>query len=149
MVRRVLGVLLVVLGAASIVLGVLSATSWRTSDTVTVTTPSADVPVVVVEPGVAGIVDRVVDLTVTAADPTQTVTIVTARDVDADGWIGDAGVQRVEDLADWTELVTTTTEGEQEVPDPAVSDMWLKVQQAEGSIELEDFRAPEDRTVLM
>lgn len=149
MVRRVLGVLLVVLGAASIVLGVLSATSWRTSDTVTVTTPSADVPVVVVEPGVAGIVDRVVDLTVTAADPTQTVTLVTARDVDADGWIGDAGVQRVEDLADWTELLTTTTEGEQEVPDPAVSDMWLKVQQAEGAIELEDFRAPEDRTVLM
>lgn len=149
MVRRVLGILLILLGATSIGLGVASATAWRTSDRVTATTPSADVPLVLIEPGVAGIVNPVVDLTITPAEPGQTVTLITARDTDAEGWIGDAAVQRVENLADWTDLVTTTTEGTQEIPDPAVSDMWLKVEQVEGPLDLRSFRAPEDRTVLL
>ncbi|WP_454301413.1 hypothetical protein [Salana multivorans] len=148
-VRRVLGILLILLGTASIVLGVLSATSWRTSDTVTATSSPAEVPLVLIEPGVAGIVDPVVDITITPAEPTQTVTLITARDADAEGWIADAAVQRIENLADWTELVTSTTEGVQEIPDPTVSDMWIKVEQVEGTLELDNFRAPEDRTVLL
>ena len=149
MVRRVLGILLILLGTASIVLGVLSATSWRTSDTVTATSSPAEVPLVLIEPGVAGIVDPVVDITITPAEPTQTVTLITARDADAEGWIADAAVQRIENLADWTELVTSTTEGVQEIPDPTVSDMWIKVEQVEGTLELDSYRAPEDRTVLL
>lgn len=148
MVRRILGIVLIVLGAAAIVLGVLSATKWRTSDIVTATTPTAEVPAIVIEPGVAGIVNPQVEIEIRAADPEQTVTLVTARDVDIDGWLEGSAMQRIQDVTDWDVVHATVIEGEQTVPDPLTSDMWTKVEQGDGELTL-DITAPQDRTQLM
>ncbi|WP_108717885.1 hypothetical protein [Miniimonas sp. S16] len=148
MARRVVGMLLMLLGAASITLGILSATQWRTSDVVTVTTPQADVPYVVVEPGVAGIVNRFVTITVTADSPDQAVAVIFGRDVDVDGWVADAGVQHVTGLADWDALTTEETEGVGDAPDPVGSDMWLRTEQGTGEVSFQ-WDVPQDRTVLL
>lgn len=107
MLRRVAGIVLVVLGAVAVTLGALSATAWRTSDVVTARTQPADVPFVVVEPGVGSIVNRLVDVTITAADPDQTITLIEGRDVDVDAWLAEIEVQRVTGLTDWETLTTT------------------------------------------
>ncbi|WP_199224514.1 hypothetical protein [Serinibacter arcticus] len=135
MARRIIGIVLTLLGAAAIVVGVLSTTSWRTSDTVTATSPTADVPFVVIEPGVAGVVDDRVDVAITAADPAQTVTVITGRDVDVDGWLADAAHQRLVDVVDWDQMVTEDVEGVTEgVPSPVGNDMWLDTQEADGEL---------------
>lgn len=135
MARRIIGIVVALLGATAIVLGVLSATSWRTSDTVTATSPSADVPFVVLEPGVAGIVDDQVDVVVTAADPAQQVTVITGRDVDVDGWLADAAQQRLVDVVDWETMVTQDVEGvTTDLPSPVGNDMWLETRQGTGEL---------------
>jgi len=135
MVRRIIGIVVALLGATAIVLGVLSATSWRTADTVTATSPSADVPFVVLEPGVAGIVDDQVDVVVTAADPAQQVTVITGRDVDVDGWLADAAQQRIVDVVDWETMRTEDVEGvTADLPSPVGNDMWLETRQGEGEL---------------
>lgn len=117
MVRRIVGITLVVLGIAAVVLGILSATTWRTSEVVSATHESAEVPFVVVEPGVAGIVNDQVDITVTAAAEDQAIAVIEGRDVDVEGWIGDLPYLAITGLADWEDLTTQVveaTEGEAE-----------------------------------
>ena len=134
MVRRIAAIVLVLLGAVAIVLGVLSATAWRTSDVVSVTSPAIDTPLVVVDPGVPTIVTDSVDVTVTAASPEQAVTVIEGRDVDVAGWIGDVAHQRITGLPDWDELSTQVVEGVTEVPSPVGNDMWLTTQQGTGEL---------------
>lgn len=117
MVRRIVGITLVVLGIAAVVLGILSATTWRTSEVVSATHESAEVPFVVVEPGVAGIVNDQVDITVTAAAEDQAIAVIEGRDVDVEGWIDDLPYLAITGLADWEDLTTQVveaTEGEAE-----------------------------------
>ncbi|PFG20275.1 hypothetical protein [Serinibacter salmoneus] len=164
MVRRIVGITLVVLGIAAVVLGILSATAWRTSEVVSATHESAEVPFVVVEPGVAGIVNDQVDITVTAAGADQAVTVIEGRDVDVEGWIGDLPYLAITGLADWENLTTElvepdpadgeAAEGEdgesaesEEIPSPVGSDMWTRLREGEGTLEFPWFQ-PEDRTVL-
>ena len=134
MVRRIAAIVLVLLGAASIVLGVLSATAWRTSDVVSVTSTAIDTPLVVVDPGVPTIVNDSVEVTVTAATPEQAVTVIEGRDVDVIGWIADGAYQRITGLPDWDELSTEVVEGVAEVPSPVGNDMWLSTQQGTGEL---------------
>ena len=134
MVRRIAAIVLVLLGAASIVLGVLSATAWRTSDVVSVTSTAIDTPLVVVDPGVPTIVKDSVEITVTAATPEQAVTVIEGRDVDVIGWIADGAYQRITGLPDWDELSTEVVEGVAEVPSPVGNDMWLSTQQGTGEL---------------
>lgn len=153
MTRRIIGIVLTLLGAATIVAGYLSTTIWRTSDTVVATSPSAEVPFVVVEPGVAGIVNNRVEIAVTAADPEQVVTVITARDVDVDAWLGDAAQQRITDVVEWDSMVTEDVEGTLEgftAQDPVLtaSDLWLEVQQAPGEVTF-DWDVPTGRQTLL
>ena len=134
MVRRIAAIVLVLLGAASIVLGVLSATAWRTSDVVSVTSTAIDTPLVVVDPGVPTIVNDSVEVTVTAATPEQAVTVIEGRDVDIIGWIADGAYQRITGLPDWDVLTTEVVEGVAEVPSPVGNDMWLSTQQGTGEL---------------
>lgn len=134
MVRRIAAIVLVLLGAVSIVLGVLSATAWRTSDVVSVTSTAIDTPLVVVDPGVPTIVNDSVEVTVTAATPEQAVTVIEGRDVDVIGWIADGAYQRITGLPDWDELSTEVVEGVAEVPSPVGNDMWLSTQQGTGEL---------------
>ena len=134
MVRRIAAIVLVLLGAVSIVLGVLSATAWRTSDVVSVTSTAIDTPLVVVDPGVPTIVNDSVEVTVTAATPEQAVTVIEGRDVDIIGWIADGAYQRITGLPDWDVLTTEVVEGVAEVPSPVGNDMWLSTQQGTGEL---------------
>ena len=134
MVRRIAAIVLVLLGAVSIVLGVLSATAWRTSDVVSVTSTAIDTPLVVVDPGVPTIVNDSVEITVKAATPEQAVTVIEGRDVDVIGWIADGAYQRITGLPDWDELSTEVVEGVAEVPSPVGNDMWLSTQQGTGEL---------------
>ena len=134
MVRRIAAIVLVLLGAVSIVLGVLSATAWRTSDVVSVTSTAIDTPLVVVDPGVPTIVNDSVEVTVKAATPEQAVTVIEGRDVDVIGWIADGAYQRITGLPDWDELSTEVVEGVAEVPSPVGNDMWLSTQQGTGEL---------------
>ncbi|GMA30709.1 hypothetical protein [Litorihabitans aurantiacus] len=149
MVRRITGIVVALLGITAIVLGVLSATQWRTSDTVTATSPSADVPFVVVEPGVAGVNAPDVDVRITAADPEQQVTLITGRDVDVDAWLDGLAQQRLTDVVDWETFVVTDVEGESaDVPSPVGSDMWTTTEQAAGELAFSQEVA-QDRQVML
>ncbi|WP_043346738.1 hypothetical protein [Beutenbergia cavernae] len=150
MVKRILAIVLIVLGLAVAAGGVLSATQWRTSDTVTAQLPETpEAPVLVVEPGVLDVVDPQVTIHATAADPEARVVLVIARDDDVAAWVGDASHVSVTGLSDWTTLAATTVEGEeQEVPDPAVSDMWYLVEEGTGEATI-TWEVPEGRWVLL
>ena len=134
MTRRIIGIVLTLLGAAAIVGGYLSTTIWRTSDTVVATSPAAEVPFVVVEPGVAGIVNNRVEVSVKAADPEQQVTVITGRDVDVDAWLGDAAQQRITDVVEWDSVVANVVDGAVDAPSPVGNDMWLQERAETGEV---------------
>ncbi|GAB2472909.1 hypothetical protein [Xylanimonas ulmi] len=149
MLRRLLGIALIVLGLAAAGLGVASATIWRESDSVVATaTPQGDGTLVVTDPGVLELVGA--DVTVAATVPGDgTVTLAIGRDVDVDGWVGIDHYTRVTGLSDWTTLATSSVTPEAPEPeegqepealtpgaDPAGSDMWVVQATGEGSATL-------------
>ncbi len=124
MIRRILAAVLVVLGLVAIGLGVASATVWRSSDTVTADMPNPTAPVVVVEPGVLGMVAESVTLTARAADADAPVVLAFAPTGDVDAWLGDAAHHRVTGMSSWTDLRIEDVAGEETVPNPAGADLW-------------------------
>lgn len=124
MLRRIIAIALVVVGAVGIALAIASATVWRASDTVTASLAAPDAPFVVTEAGVLDVVADEVTIRATA-DPEATVTLVVARDGDVAGWVGDAPHVAVTGLSTWTSLAATTVDGEGEGADPRGSDLWV------------------------
>lgn len=147
--RRTLAALLAVLGLVAIGLGIASATVWRSSDTVTATLPGApDVPVLLVQPGVLGMVDEgTVTVTATAAVADAPVVLAFATAADVVAWVGPAAHLDVVGLSSWTELATERVDGEATVPNPAGADLWA--QEITGAGEVTTELVPDPGQVIM
>lgn len=132
MFRKILAGLLALAGLAAAVAGILSATVYRPSDTVTATMDAPTTPLVIIEPGVLGLVADEVTMVATAADPEATITVITSPTYDVEAWVGSAAVTRITGLADWETLATAEVEGEATVPNPAGADLWRMENTATG-----------------
>ena len=123
--RRTLAILLAAIGVAAIVLGVLSATAWRASNVVAMSTPERPAaPVLVTDPGVLDLMPGDVEITATA-DAEQPVTLVIARTEEVAAWVGASPHTKVTGAADWETLAVEDVplgEGGTETV-PAVSDV--------------------------
>lgn len=159
-IRRIVGIAVCVLGAAAVTLGVLSATVWRTSNVVVATAPGQDVPYVVIEPGVAGIVDQQVTIDAVAADPEAQVVLVVGREPDVNGWVEGDPTERIVNMESWTDMAWTVdevvvdepAEGEEQAepsyPSPLGSDMWTRTETGTGSVSM-SWTVPNDRTSVL
>lgn len=137
MLRRIISIVLAVLGVVVIALAIASATVWRSSDAVTATLPGPpDLPLVVTDAGVLEMVAD--DVTVVAQAPDGVpLTLVVGRESDVAAWVADAAHLRVTGLASWTTLSSVRVEGTAEVLSPAGSDMWVVEVTGNGSATLE------------
>jgi hypothetical protein len=135
--RRTITVVLVVVGVVVIGLAIASATIWRPSDRITASlaaTPQA--PLLVTDPGVLEMVAG--EVTVRAsAEGDAPVTLAVGRDVDVQGWVGDAPHVVVTGLTTWSELAAETVDGDGESANPAGSDMWVAEADGTGEASLE------------
>ncbi len=147
--RRTLAALLVVLGIVAIGLGIASATVWRSSETVTATMPAQpDTPVVLVVPGVLGMVSPET-VTVRASAPDAPVVLAFAPASDVAAWVGPAAHTDVVGLASWTELAVERVDGEGTVPNPAGADLWTAEVTGQGEVTLDLVPDPGEVTLLV
>ena len=126
--RCTLAILLAALGVAAIMLGVLSATAWRASNVVAMSTPQRpDAPVLVTDPGVLELMPGDVEITATA-DAEQPITLVIARTEEVLAWVGASPHGKVTGAADWETLAVTDVPlgegGTETVPAPGDVDGW-------------------------
>lgn len=129
--RRILGILLIVLGLSCAGLGIASATLWRDADFVVATaSPAGDGTFAVTEPGVLAMMGP--DVTIRATVPSGSVTMVIGRDIDVLGWIGADHFLAITGFSDWDTLAAMPTipEASDGVTagtgaDPAGSDLWI------------------------
>ncbi|WP_067778569.1 hypothetical protein [Actinomyces vulturis] len=106
--RRIISGVCLGIGVIAIILAVLSATAWRPSETAKATMPTTPTtPYVVTEPGVLGMVDADVTVTVTAPASTDPVMIAVGRNTDVDAWLANDPYTAITGLSDWTALTTT------------------------------------------
>ncbi|GHG56957.1 hypothetical protein GCM10011331_24640 [Flavimobilis marinus] len=141
--RRVVGVLLVVLGLAAIAVATASATIWRPSDVVTARAAASDVAMMTTAPGVLDLVGDEVTLTARARDGAP-VALVLGDERDVAGWVGADPVVEITGLESWTTLATQAgdagdgdpTPAEEGLPDPTASDMWIASARGEGTASL-------------
>jgi len=137
-IRRILAIVLVVLGLVAIGLGIASATLWRSSDTVSASVAQQpDTPVVLVRPGVLGMVSGTVTVTATAASAEAPVVLAFAPAGDVAAWVGPAAHVDVTGLSSWTELSTERVDGEPTAPNPAGADLWTRELTGTGEVSVE------------
>lgn len=180
MLQRVIGAVLVVLGLLSAGLAVASATIWRPDEVVTASSTSEGAAtMLVVEPGVLGLVSDDVTVTARRSDGGEVV-VALGREVDVRGWVGEDAHLSVTGLASWDTLATqlvpgsttpvepgddvTTEPSDDESatpapvvgtsglvgPDPSGSDMWFTSASGDGSAGLPEGTALDDgRSMLL
>lgn len=136
--RRTLGLVLAVLGAAALLLGVLSATAWRASNVVTMTAPRPQSPVAITDPGVLRMMEGDVTIAVNG-DPNEPVSFVIGRGSDAEAWVGASPHQRITGAASWEDLaveeVPLREGGTEDVPSPFDADGWQHAERGTQSAE--------------
>jgi hypothetical protein len=134
--RRLLGVVLVLVGLTALVVGGWFARALGTDGAASfTTTPPADMPVVI-GPDTNARTD--IPLTIAAAaDPSVPVTVSIASPSDAEALIGDTRHSRVTgvEVRDW--VLTTATSGSGEPVVPATADLWRSQATTEGSAQIE------------
>ncbi|NDR53912.1 hypothetical protein [Actinomyces sp. 565] len=124
--RRILSVIIAVLGLVAIALAVCSATVWRPSSTAQASlAQNPDQHYVVTEPGVLSLVESDVKVTATAASADQQVFIAVGHAQDVDAWLAADPFISVTGLLDWntlaSEAVTTRCPEDAAVPTSAAS----------------------------
>lgn len=140
--RGVVTPVLGLIAVACIVLGVLNATIWRPSTEITARTEVSGTRYIITDPGVLGLVDDHVSMTVEEPDDEATVCVATGSAKDVSGWLSGASYVRVTGMSEWTTLSTTeaASQGESSESDDDVSfgdsDMWTSVECGEGSATL-------------
>lgn len=123
--KRILIPLLALLGVAAIVAGVLAGTVYKPPAKITATTASEpSAPLLVIDAGVAPLVDEDVDMQVTADGP---VSVVRATPSDIDAWVGELAVQHVTGLQDWQHLQVSETAGDGSGKNPAAAEMFAEI----------------------
>lgn len=106
--RRMLSVIIAVLGLIAIVLAVCSATVWRPSSTARASlAQSPDQHYVVTEEGVLSLVESDVEITATAASADQTVLIAVGHAQDVKAWLASDPYVLITGLTDWDTLEST------------------------------------------
>ena len=136
--RRTLAILLAAIGVAAIVLGVLSATAWRASNVVAMSTPERPAaPVLVTDPGVLDLMPGDVEITATA-DAEQPVTLVIARTEEVAAWVGASPHTKVTGAADWETLAVEDVPlgegGTETVPTVSDVDGWPVERAEDGTV---------------
>ncbi|MBM6687130.1 hypothetical protein H9X89_16395, partial [Faecalicatena contorta] len=89
------------------VLGVLNATIWQPSREIVATATVSGTRYVVTDPGVLGLVDDRVSMTVKSKNAEATVCVAEGSMKDITGWISGNPYVRVTGLSDWTALSVT------------------------------------------
>ncbi len=113
-------------------LGIGQRTLWAPAETVTagVAQDAQSAPVTVIEPGARGDADGPVDVTVEADGP---FTLAIGRTSDVEAWVGGAAHLSVTGIAGET-LSADHTDGEDTVPDPSGSDLWVSEEPGDGTL---------------
>ena len=156
--RGVVTPILGLLAVASIGLGLMNATEWKPSRTITAQTQVSGSRYVVTDPGVSGLVDDDVKVNVSVSGA-EKVCIASTSAKDATGWLSGETYTRVTGLQDWSTLSTervagsanasadAAAEGSTEV-DFKDSDMWRAVTCDERNVETE-INAKDSSDVLL
>lgn len=119
------------LAVACIVLGVLNATEWKPSTSVTASASVSGSRYIVTDPGVLPLVDKQTKLTVSTTGSSVDVCIAVGSAKDVAGWIAGESYTRITGLADWTTLSTdkARAQGSADTSENPVamedSDMWI------------------------
>lgn len=125
-----------------IVFGVLNATIWSPSVEITAKTQVSDSRYIITDPGVLGLVDDNVSVTVQGSDSASTVCVATGSAKDVSGWLSGESYVRITGMSNWTALSTAeaSAQGESAEGDNDVafenSDMWTSVECGEGTVTL-------------
>ena len=131
-IMRIVAALFGVLAIVSITLGVLNATIWQPSRTVTAEATVSGSRYIVTDPDVLGLVDDDVNVKVEAKGADE-ICMAIASSKDAAGWLSGFKYTRLTGLDDWTTLsaVKQSAHGQQQTgPDDVAfkdSDMWRSV----------------------
>lgn len=149
--RRTLALLLAALGAAAVLLGILSATLWRASNVVTLNAERPGAPVVVTEPGVLAMMEG--DVTITAAaEPDEPVELVVGHGADTGAWVAGSAHQKVTGAQDWHTLSVEETPADEgataEVPSLFATDGWTAAQRGTQTAEITLDPAGQDLRAL-
>ncbi|HLS61752.1 MAG TPA: hypothetical protein VK060_00070 [Ruania sp.] len=105
MLRRILAIVLIVLGLGTAGAAVASGTIWRPSEEVTATLPQdPDVPVVVAGGNVLATVNPNVTVTLTAPDSETPLVLAMGREADVRAWLDGSPYQEITGLTDWETL---------------------------------------------
>lgn len=145
--RGVVTPILGLLAVASIGLGLMNATEWKPSRTITAQTQVSGSRYVVTDPGVSGLVDDDVKVNVSVGGA-EKVCIASTSAKDATGWLSGETYTRVTGLQNWSTLSTVKATGdtsasadaaaeEQTGVDFKDSDMWRAVTCDERNVETE------------
>lgn len=145
--RGVVTPILGLLAVASIGLGLMNATEWKPSRTITAQTQVSGSRYVVTDPGVSGLVDDDVKVNVSVGGA-EKVCIASTSAKDATGWLSGETYTRLTGLEDWSTLSTVKATGdtsasadaaaeEQTGVDFKDSDMWRAVTCDERNVETE------------
>ena len=156
--RGVVTPILGLLAVASIGLGLMNATEWKPSRTITAQTQVSGSRYVVTDPGVSGLVDDDVKVNV-SVDGAEKVCIASTSAKDATGWLSGETYTRLTGLEDWSTLSTVKATGdtsasadaaaeEQTGVDFKDSDMWRAVTCDERNVETE-INAKDSSDVLL
>lgn len=148
LVRRLLVILLVLLGVAAVAVGAGLRTVWLPEDVVRATLSVEEVvPLLVTAPGVLEARPGPVTVEVSSEGATPLLLAV-GREQDVEAWVGDAAYTTVTGFAAGEALTSETTEGEAQVPDPAGSDLWIQTAAGQGTVTLE-YEVPDGRYLLL
>lgn len=139
--RRLIAILLIVLGLGTIGAAIASATIWKPETTVSVPLPaSPEENYVITDPGVLNIVNETVKVRAYAEDSDTPVFLAIGRTDEVQAWVAPSDHGKITGLDTWEELRYETVdavvepapeEGEEAKeeqplePNPATSDMWL------------------------
>ncbi len=123
---------IIVAGLLLMLLGIGQRTVWAPAETVTasVAEGAEAAPVTVIEPGARGDSEGSIEVTVEADGP---FTLAIGRASDVEAWVGDAAHLSVTGVVDET-LSSEYTDGEDTVPDPSGSDLWISEEPGDGSL---------------
>ncbi len=126
---------IVVAGLLLMLLGIGQRTLWAPPETVmaSVTQDVRSAPVTVIEPGARGDSVDSVDSVEVTVEAKGSFTLAIGRSSDVEAWVGDAAHLSVTGISADT-LDAEYTEGEDTVPDPSGSDLWISEEPGDGTL---------------
>src|SRR5690625_1145551 len=149
-IRRIIAIVLIVLGLGTVGAGIASATIWKPASTVSVPLPEEpDVNYVITEPGVLTHVNPTVKVRLWAEDDAP-VFLGIGRSGDVKAWVGPSDHIKITGLRSWDALDYVAVDGEPDDEgddegedeeqeestdaDPATSDIWVEEVEGEGEL---------------